>query len=322
MRERHDFDHFSLASRLSPLASIGLIRRVPSFVCLALLIGPFLSGCAPKVPAKQEPYTGPTLSLKDVVGKINHRNSQLKSLWASGYLEATIVQKNADTGKSDSDFVNADLVLLYRPSDEMRLVATKPGTDIFDIGTNRERFWMIVRPADKMWWGEYAQMPAGGDSRIPVQPNLLLQVLGVSTIDPDLLAQPAPVMRFNPDAHAYMITWQVREADRWVAQKEIWYDVETFLPKSVFLFDEHGRIVLRAHLTGHKPLAVEGISEDARPVVATQYRLYFPDTGSRMSFRLDEIEPTRRGTPNDRSFTFPGPEKAGVKDVVRVDQAQ
>ncbi len=292
-----------------------------------------LFGCVPKTATKIEPYTGPTLPLKDVVEKVNANNSKLKSLWASGYFEGTIFQKDADTGKTRSDFVNADMILLYRPSDDLRIIAKKPGADIFDLGTNRETFWMIVRPAETMWWGEYAKTPAGGDSRMPVQPNLLLQVLGVSSIETDFLAQPAPVMRFNPDARAYMLTWQVKTEDRWIAQKEVWYDVETLLPKSVFLFDENGRIVLRAHLTAYKPVGggtvggettggepTEGV---AAPMVATQYRLYFPDTGSKMFFRLDDVEKTSsRGAPNDRSFTFPGPEKAGVDNVVRVDRGQ
>ncbi len=53
---------------------------------------------------------------------------------------------------------------------------------------------------------------------------MVLEVLGVGMIGSNFLAPPAPVMRFNNDTHAYMFVWSVPLADRWAAQKEIWYD--------------------------------------------------------------------------------------------------
>jgi hypothetical protein len=49
------------------------------------------------------------------------------------------------------------------------------------------------------------------------------------TIPTNFLQQPSPVMLFNNDYDAYMILWTVMLPDRWVAQREIWYDRKTKL---------------------------------------------------------------------------------------------
>ena len=66
-------------------------------------------------------------------------------------------------------------------------------------------------------------------------------------------------MRFNNDADAYMFLWNVKLPDRWAVQKEIWYDRATLLPKLVLLFDENGRVVLRAYLSNYKSVEVANV---------------------------------------------------------------
>ena len=50
-------------------------------------------------------------------------------------------------------------------------------------------------------------------------------------------------MRFNNDAWAYMLVWNKPLRDRWAAEKEVWYDIVTKLPKLVLLFDANGRVL-------------------------------------------------------------------------------
>jgi len=53
--------------------------------------------------------------------------------------------------------------------------------------------------------------------------------------------------------------WNVRVPDRYVAQKEVWYDRKTKLPIKVLLFDPNGRVVLRADLSKHKPVQAQQV---------------------------------------------------------------
>jgi len=294
--------------------------RLSRLLVISLLL---TFGCVPKQPNERHVYIGPTETISEVAHSVNQNNRRLPTLWASGYFEADIM----DQGRRH--YVNGDITLLYRQPNEMRLVAKKDiaGT-IFEVGNNQQRYWLTVKgDADTMWWGSYDEdgNTTADTRKMPIQPQLLLEVLGVGVIDEDLTRQPFPVMRFNNDADAYMFVWNVRVPDRYVAQKEVWYDRKTKLPIKVLLFDPNGRVVLRADLSKHKPVQVQqvqGAGEAEQPTVASVYRLYFPDNGTSMMFELNNLELQHEmravKVPNDKSFAFPN--ELGVDHVVQVDK--
>ena len=181
-----------------------------------------------------------------------------------------------------------------------------------------------------MWWGWYRNLgkPCVDVRQIPVRPDLVLQVLGVGMINTNFLEPPVPTMRFNnvvrldastDNVGAYMFIWNVPAGDRWVAQREIWYDRVTKLPWRVSLYDENGRAVVQARLSGHAPVELKGVPEERWPRVARNYELFFPDTGSTMTFDLDEVEPERRGVPTRRGIAFP--RDPNVDEVIQLDEA-
>jgi hypothetical protein len=121
-------------------------------------------------------------------------------------------------------------------------------------------------------------------------------------------------MRFNNDARAYMLVWNRPLTIRWAAEKEVWYDLETKLPRLINLFDANGRIILRAYLADHQDVPETGGK------IATRYDLFFPENKSRMSFRLTEVRPyiqqKRIRIPNPGSFAFP--EEPGVRKQIEI----
>jgi hypothetical protein len=280
------------------------------------------NGCARAggpTPATQPSYAGPTLSMVDVVQKINENNQQIPTLWARHYYEATIV----DEKSKKSTFVNGDGALLYRRPMGFRLVGKKVMGDAFEVGSTDERYWLkLGGEVDRMWFGEHRNAGKPCVQKIPIQPNLVLEVLGVGVIDTDFAKMPAPVMRFNPDADAYMFVWVTPAGgagagpQRLAAQREVWYDRKTFLPRRVMLFDADGRVLLRALLDNHKPVTEGG------PQVATLYRLLFPDSGSKMSIQIEEMMLDNKGVPSRKGIVFPGdtPDEAGVREVIKLDK--
>lgn len=284
-----------------------------------------LAGCGGKTAQRQRgdpPYFGPTETMVQVVEQINANNVPLRSLWARTDIEAELVEP--DKGKRTTVIANG--LLVHRKPSELRMSGNKdPLGRVFDLGSDGERFWMISKVPDneRMWWGHYRNVGKPCAGEIPIRPDLLLEVLGVSDVGPEFLQSPAPTMRFNPDADAYMLVWIMPAPDggpeRWVAQKEIWYDRQTKLPSAVLLFDRHGRVVLRAYLSRHAPVAVEGLPRERWPRVATDYRLFFPDTGSKMWLSLTDMQTENRGAPNDRTFAFP--DRPGVAEVIQIDEA-
>lgn len=278
------------------------------------------AGCPPKAPPPpKSAWYGETQPLEYVVDKVNQNNAQLPSLWARHYFEATLFEE----GYEKSHFVNGDGILLYRRPRELRLIGNKDlaGT-IFEIGSVDDRFWMKVVPeTDTMWWGYYRNVGKPCAQAIPIRPDLVVEVLGIGPIDADFMKEPAPVMRFNNDADAYMFVWSFksnsRGRPRWVAQKEIWYDRKSFLPTLVNLFDGDGRIILRAYLRKHEPVEIEGVPEDRWPKVATEFDLFFPDSRTKMKIELSNVSLSRRGVPNDKSIRFPA--EPGVSKVIQID---
>ncbi|MGH7175818.1 MAG: hypothetical protein ACREJC_00430 [Tepidisphaeraceae bacterium] len=281
----------------------------------AFILASLVCGCITSKPGGPVGYFGPTQSLREVVSAINANNAHLATLWSRGDFEATVV----DQGKSH--FVNGEAFMLYRRPGDFLMVGKKDlAGQVFQVGCNAQQYWMIVRgDTDTMWWGATAQAGEVDPKVMPIQPMLLLEVLGIGEIDTDLTREPCPVMRFNNDADAYMLVWNMRAPDRWLAQKEVWYDRQTMLPKLVLLFDANGRVVLRAYLSGHKAVEAAGATAGQPPRVATIYQLYFPDNGTRMTIELKDVASRKAEAPSDASFKFPG-EKAGVSRVVHVDE--
>jgi hypothetical protein len=280
---------------------------------LLLLIVPLVALACDKSKPTKPAYFGPTLPLSQLVTEINQRNARIDSIWADGSFDANLI----DPQTRDVTSGSGDAILLYMPEKNLRLVGRVLGNRIFEIGSNDDRYWMIAYDkADTMWWGNHRLIDARGAGILPVRPDLLAEVLGVGAIDSDLRKEPVPVLRFNNDQRVYMLTWQVQLSDKWVVQKEVWYDVETMLPKLVLLFDGNGRIVLRAYLSGHRP--VDGYEPTLQ--IASEYDMFFPESGSTFKVKLADIR--RKGShnvPTARSFNFPG-DRAGVSKVIQVDE--
>jgi hypothetical protein len=279
-------------------------------------------GClAPSGPnsIQRAPYYGDTLTLSQLIAKININNQKLSTLWASHSYEASIVDE-----KKQSHFVSGDGVLLYRASDDLRLIGSMDliGT-VFDLGSNTNEYWLKIIPQiDALWYGRYADLNDAALSarQMPIEPDMILQVLGIEPIDPNPNDLPAPTLRFNNDADWYMVVWNVKLPDRWVAQREVWYDRKSTLPMFVFLYDTNGRVVLRARLSDHRPVEMTGVPKANWPLVPGRYSLFFPESGSKMELTLNQVMLKKgegaRAVPNDRSFKSPDPANAGVSHVI------
>lgn len=290
---------------------VACARMIVASLSVALL-----AGCCPKATPRQA-YYGPTEPIDVVIRSINDNNGRIPTVWAAGTFEARIID-----GQKRSNFVNGTVTLVHEKPGGLRVVGTKDlvGT-VFDIGSNDERYWLIAGgDVDTMWWGSYAAATLEAARVIPIRPELVIEVLGIGHIDTNLRREPFPVLRFNNDADAYMIVWHVGLADRLVAQKEVWFDRESKRPRLVLLFDEHGRIILRAYLDRFAPVEIDGVEAPACPVMATRYDLFFPDSGSSLRMDFEQLKLSNDGAPNERSFRFPKAQLDRVRRVVALDE--
>src|SRR5688572_25743478 len=172
---------------------------LPFAICL-------LAGCQPKKPPARPVYTGPTETMAEVVEAINANNQRIPTLFASiRTLEASIVEEG---GKRHDEVMHGRL--LYRAPGEVLLIGGKPlAENIIQLGSNAEQYWLTAQKPgpDTTWWGRYKHLGKPCAQPIPIRPDLVLEVLGVATIRQDFTRLPAPVMRYNSDADAYMFVW-------------------------------------------------------------------------------------------------------------------
>jgi hypothetical protein len=113
-----------------------------------------------------------------------------------------------------------------------------------------------------------------------------------------------------------MVTFHAIESDRMIVQKEVWYDVNTLLPRSVRFYDPNGRMVLLANLSEHEFLN----ADKSAPKLATRYELQFLQTHTKLVLKLKDLKESNKGIPNDRTFRFPGADAA--QKSYRVDETQ
>jgi len=283
---------------MRPRADHGFRGRVWTLMSV-LAAGVALGGCSGKG-RPLPPYTGPTEPMSAVVAKINANNSRLPTLYARCYIEADIVHK----GKSR--FVNTEGDLFVRKPNELLLRGRKVLEKVFEMGSTADRYWLsIYLDENTRWWGYHRNAGKAGTDTISVRPDLVGEVLGTGQVNTDFNALPAPTMTFNNDLRVYMIAWHAKKADRWVTEKEIWYDLGTCLPRKVLLFDENGRVILRANLSEHQAADASPLPRDQWPVMATMYDLYFPETGSDMTMKLsDMVLRNEGGHPREGTIVF------------------
>jgi len=252
-----------------------------------------------------------------VVADINANNQKLPTLWSSLYYKANIVDE-----KKQGHFVNGEGLLLYRQPNDFRLIGKKEIGIIFDIGANRESYWLRVVPeVSTMWYGRYEDLANAdlNELHIPIRPDLVLGVLTYTVINTNFSELPAPMMRFNNEDDSYMFVWITKLPDRWIGYREVWYERQTKRPKFVKLYDANGRVAIRADLGQFKQIPIEGQPKAAWPWIPADYKLTFPDSGSTMEFTLSDDTTLRRGVaPNDRSFEMPNPQTAEVDRAVRI----
>lgn len=274
-----------------------------SYLCLSTAICGSLVGCVPRDRVGPAGYFGRTEPLSVVVAAINANNQPLETLRTTGHFKARFKED------SKTHSVDGEITILFSRPRSMRMRATNLAVgEVFDIGSNDDRYWATVRPQDAFYWGSWDRVDQVDRSRVPIPPDLLLEVMPVQVLPTNLLLDPSPVLTFNNDADAYVISWQTLLSDRWIVRKQVWYDRTTFLPMNVLLFDAHGKVLLRAYLSAHKPVEAPDIARDQWPRVATKYDLFFTETGSSMVLTLDRdlaLKGGRPPAPNERSFIFP-----------------
>jgi len=293
------------------------------FLYLLLSLSPFFTalGCCPRPPEAKTFHLNPPLrSVADVVNAINANNQKIPTLWATLNYSATIKDNKGQTHSIVSD----DGVLTYTRPDLFHLIGRKElvGT-VFDLGANGREFWLKLIPgANIMYVGSFVELAkaSGADVPIPIRPDLVAEVLGVGTFNENLLKPPFPVMRYDGATDSYVFLFARQGDYHFFPEKEIWYDRATLRPRRVMFYDYEGIPKLDARLSSDKLVQVPSRPQSEWPVVAADFKLFFPVDGNHMEFTLKDVRLFKEGPrstryPNSASFQMPDATDVRVEKV-------
>jgi len=263
-------------------------------------------------------YWGVTEPMSKVVAQVNANNSAIPTLYARQEIQADLYDKS----RNKSFYVNSSGDVFLRKPRELLLRGRHDlAGKIFEIGSSDDVFWFTVYGnQDERYWGHYKNLGKPCMEEMPVRPDLIGEVLGISAINTNLLEPPFPTMRFNHDADAYMLVWNARLPTQYYAEKEIWYDRKTYLPLKVIIYDFDGRVLVRANLTNHRGVEVADQPKENWPRIATNYSLMFPQSKSTMVLKLSDMAlVSKTGHPKAGTIVFK--DDPEVSKVIQVDQA-
>jgi len=295
------------AKKVSDITSLRRSTFAFSFLLIAI------QGCCQPKPVARPPYYGKTDPMNTVVADINRNGGKIPSLWTRLNFTATLV----DPEKHTTNAVSGDGTLMYARPISLLLDGNKDiAGPVFQLGSNNDEYWVKIRSSANTfnyYFGTYANLGKPGSASIPIRPDLILEVLGISLYNTNFLQEPVPVMRFDNDADAYIFDQNIRLADRWETREEIWYDRASRLPIKVILYGANGRAVLKADLSKHTPVETPGVPADQWPKIASHYDLIFPDSATEITFdflNTPELQHKARSImlPNAGSFRRPDPD--------------
>jgi hypothetical protein len=263
-------------------------------------------GCRPAPPPPTSAFrlNPPLRPISEVIAAINANNQKIPTLWATLNYSATVKDEKGQVHNVVSD----DGMLLYAHPNLFHLVGKKEfvGT-VFDMGANDREFWLELLPgANVMYTGTFTAMAHASAAKLPIplRPDLVAEVLGVGTFNETLLKQPVPVMRYDGSTDSYVFLFARQGEYRWFAQNEIWYDRTTLRPRRMVFYNFEGIPKLDARLSADKPVQDPDRPRDQWPLIAGDFKLFFPDTGDHMEFTLKDVRLYRQGNRNTR---FPNP---------------
>ena len=201
-------------------------RRLPTeparawmAVCLgAILAG--VCGCPDGGPPKA---TGPIERenpMSKVVGRVN-----ANSAWLNFVLEAhgeVKAQHMKPDGKPEP--FDGTVALIYRrPRDLAMKIEHTLGGNVMQAGSNRDEFWVWKKlNEDVYWWGRHAELDPQAAAKLPIRPDQLAEVIGVSGLPTQTDPQRGP--RFDVMAEYYQLTYYASDRGRSYPCKRIKID--------------------------------------------------------------------------------------------------
>ena len=218
-----------------------------------------------------------------VASEQNQRVDGLTTLWARLTLRVSGKLANTDLNKEEAEG-HLQIVL---PS-KVAVTVDKLGNTYFYLGSNDDVYWWLdLSKAKRGYFGRHAQATTETVDRfgIPVHPLDLIELMAITPISPEILAQsPPPQVRWTNDGK---LLWYETPARG--SMKRVFVDPKTYLPEMVELLDPQGKVVVRSELSKYESFQSRS-KPIAHPSVPT--RCIFTVPRSEVTIAINLNDPT------------------------------
>jgi len=220
------------------------VQRLLVVVGLFSLSGPGCAWLRARQPAPLRAQLPPSPTLEQVIRVVNHNSSQIHSFTTD---EAVLSVSGTPSLRTNIAF--------ERPR-RLRLRAGTglTGTEL-DLGSNDSLFWVWVMRQPPLYYCRHDQFAASPARKmLPIEPEWLIEALGVTQFDPALVHQGPTV---HPDGRLEVRT--VRQTADGPATKRTIVDGTTGVVLEQSVYDAQGNLVAHARASRHRRDPMSGL---------------------------------------------------------------
>jgi hypothetical protein len=260
------------------------MTRIPLAVLLVFGVT-LLAGCCGKPPRDaQMALARVNNNLAQIATPIQHKG------WVS------VRFKDADD--KTRRFLSDDASLLFANPRFLRFeIRHALAGTVAEFGSNDTHYWLAVDPeVQKLWWGEWATLAAGGQSRLAIEPRDLLDALMLRPLPASVEGRPPRLEKRWP--WYWLIYERAATGVPGRTLREVKLSCQPpYQPIKVVDKLADGRVAMKAELKRWRRL------EDTDIFVPTRYVITWPLDDAKLN--LDVHRAKRRPDIEDEVFAFP-----------------
>ena len=279
------------------------INRVRLRCGIYLLLGTalFLTGCSQQPPPKPRKLMAVPSALQEI-HVLNDRSALLAKLRLTGTVNLTLTGQHGGTSSFQA---HAVLLVDQNRVPHLLLVGTYLGQDAFEMGMNRQIYWLIDHQHKIAYVGRVALADRVPTGVMPLRPQRVLQMLGIT---PVIYNDQTRIAMFNvPHSSRYnLLLLNSGGGSLDHIKRQISISRYTGQVREVRLYDRRGRVIAYSDLSDYHPLgqAFDGVELPTRIVI------HYLDAHAEMDFH---VQHAALHIPGKSEFIFATPSFQGLK---------
>ena len=261
----------------------------------------FTTGCSQQPLPKPRKLMAVPSALQEI-HVLNDRSALLSKLRLTGSVNLTLTGRHGGTSTFQA---HAVLLVDQNRVPHLLLVGTYLGQDAFEMGMNRQIYWLIDHQHKIAYVGRVALADRVPTGVMPLRPQRVLQMLGIT---PVILNDQTRIAMFNvPHTGRYnLLLLNSGGGSLDHIKRQISISRYTGQVREVRLYDRRGRVIAYSDLSDYHPLgqAFDGVELPTRIII------HYLDAHAEMEFHVRHAV---LHIPGKSAFIFASPSFQGLK---------